>query len=961
MSTRPADALPTADCPSDERIARHLAAPSLTPDGERIIAHTEGCDRCRARVGEALRAQQAATAPGAPESTSGRPALRPGLAFGEYELGEPIGAGATAQVYLARHPSLDRQVALKLVALPETPSAREHTAARALREGRALAKLTHPNVVTVHTVGEAHGYAYVAMELVRGGTLRAMASRPPASAAEVRARLATLVLAGRGLAAAHRSGLVHRDFKPDNVLLTETGVPRVTDFGLAREAEGSQETSFDTVSGEFEDAATRLTRSGAVVGTPAYMAPEQLEGHPATALSDQFAFCVTASECLLGARPFEAPPAGSRRFARGPLRPFPRQSVVPRAVVRLLWRGLEPAPAARHPSLESLLDALEREARPPRRWRWAALPVGLAVLVATAVTWSQHQAKVRAERCADAARWTGVWDAARKAERSGAFAATGKPFAAAAAMQVIASIDRFTQSWSDLERQRCLSPEADGRGDRAYETLCLSQRRHDLVALIDALCRPTPEGVGRVSDLSATVAPASSCLVAPSPTARPPLEETASKERDAVQDLIARSRVNRQVGDLADAERQGREALSQARALAQAPLEAEAGLALGWALRDLEKREEATTVLFAAVMLAEKTGLFALAAQVWLTMATIDRSGTQVASERWLELADVAIARAGSPWELEAQAMSERGYSLVLHGRFDGAIALQEKATAVLTRHLGAESPTALKSTGRLASSLGMMGRCTEAEPLLRQNLARRRVALSPLHPETLQILETLAICLQRTGRAEESLPLFDELLRGRAQLSGPESPPYAVALSNYAGALHDLHRFPEALELVERAWAIKVKAFGPTDPRVARQLMDVGIVLRSMGRSAEALESLHRARDLFEQSPGDGPFQGAEVRLEAAGVLAVLKRWEPLLEELEPLERLPDAQAKLLGGSAAELRARALLGLGRTAAAEKQLVRAVAMPLSDVYRAADRDRAQAALDGLRARPPRGP
>ncbi|MBX7099018.1 MAG: tetratricopeptide repeat protein, partial [Myxococcaceae bacterium] len=583
-----------------------------------------------------------------------------------------------------------------------------------------------------------------------------------------------------------------------------------------------------------------------------------------------------------------------------------------------------------------------------------AAPLGLAVLVAAGLSWSQHQAQIRAERCADAARWTGVWDEARRAELTRAFEATAAPFATAAAAQVVASLDRSTQSWSDLERQRCLTPTTEAQGDRAYETLCLSQRRHDLVTLIDALCRPTVDVVSRVSDLSTVVAPAASCLVAPSPTARPVLEVNGAGKLEEVQDLLSRSKVARQVGALADAERDAREALRLARERALPPLEAEAGLALGWTLRDMEQRPAATEALFAAALLAEKTGLFALAAQVWLTMATIDRSGTQVESERWLALADVAIARAGTPWELEALAMSERGYSLVLHGRYDGAIALQEKATEVLNRHLGASSPTALKSTGRLALSLGMLGRCAEAEPLLRQTLATRRAALSPLHPETLQVLETLAICLQRTGRAAESVPLFEELLRGREQLSGPESPTYAVTLSNYAGALHELHRDEQALELVERSLAIKTKAFGATHPRVARQLMDLGILKRSLGRFREALQTLHQARDIVESSPGDGPFQGAEIRLEAAEALLGLKQYDAMLKELEPLDQLPEAQGKLLGGTAATLRAQAYLGLGRVDGAVKQLERAISMPLSDVFQKKDLERAQQLLESLR-------
>jgi hypothetical protein len=286
-------------------------------------------------------------------------------------------------VYKAHDPKLNRVVAVKLLRPRSDASATDHLSLRMLREARAMARLRHPNVVAVYDVGDVGDQVFVAMEYVLGGTLSSWLAEKPRSWREI---LAMYVSAGRGLAAAHDAGLVHRDFKPDNVLVGRDGEVRVTDFGLARSAEGKRTSLHDSPAIPSEpELGSDLTNTGVLVGTPAYMSPEQMRREPATFRSDIFSFCASLYEALHGVRPFEGATLGVLRsnVASGRMRKAPRQSRVPAMVRRALVRGLHPQPEERFPSMHLLIDALERAARP--RWR-AVVAVTGAALTALGLT-----------------------------------------------------------------------------------------------------------------------------------------------------------------------------------------------------------------------------------------------------------------------------------------------------------------------------------------------------------------------------------------------------------------------------------------------------------------------------------------------------------------------------------------------------------------------------------------------
>ena len=352
---------------------------------------------CSTSVGERA-GFDAVTGPAAPDRAARHPQhapeLAPGTQLGKYRIVQQLGAGGMSTVWDARDIELDRRVALKLL------STGDHRA-RMLREARAMARLRHPNVLTVFDAETLAGRDVIVMELIDGESLASWLGRPHTRDEIVSALLA----AGRGLAAAHAAGIVHRDFKPHNVLLDVSGRIVVTDFGLARAAGEALEPTPRAApiacgSGEQRDRSSTppfdsapapgaldvtLTATGAVLGTPAYMAPEQMAGAVTDARTDQFSFCVALWEALSGERPFpgETMAEIAAALAVGAPRSLER---IPRRLRHLLARGLAHDPAARWPSLDALLAAIERAWRRPRRIAVGTATVLALIAIAALVT-----------------------------------------------------------------------------------------------------------------------------------------------------------------------------------------------------------------------------------------------------------------------------------------------------------------------------------------------------------------------------------------------------------------------------------------------------------------------------------------------------------------------------------------------------------------------------------------------
>ena len=365
-----------------------LARGELSPlETHAAQEHLDRCPSCREVLGTVLRAsmlarpeRSEAAAHGAFDPALAPPdasAFMPGTTVGRYVVIEPLGVGGMGVVLLARDPELDRRVALKLIR-PAASAEHGQTLHDRLRlEARAMARLSHPSVVAVYDVGQIGEVIFVAMEYVRGANVRQWLDASPRSWREV---LDVFVRAGRGLAAAHAAGLVHRDFKPDNVLVADDGSVRVADFGLARLESLPAEAAPGVASTKVVPPPATATASSLFMGTPAYMAPEVLAGGRADARSDLFSFCVSLYEALYGQRPFPSRSSSPGGEVRDP----PRGNAIPAWVRRPLLQGMHARPEERPSSMEALLSDLGRERA--RRRKWMSLAVLALLGVAALMT-----------------------------------------------------------------------------------------------------------------------------------------------------------------------------------------------------------------------------------------------------------------------------------------------------------------------------------------------------------------------------------------------------------------------------------------------------------------------------------------------------------------------------------------------------------------------------------------------
>jgi len=414
-------------------------------------------------------------ASGDPRAT---PAPAVGGQIGKYEIVRPLGSGGMGVVWAARDPDLDREVAIKLL---RGADASTELRTRLLREARAMARLKHPNVLTVYEVGSDGPRDFIAMELVDGVSLDLwLRDRPPA-----REVWDALLAAGRGLAAAHAAGLVHRDFKPHNVLRSRDGRVLVTDFGLAR-GSASLDDTLDAAGGApgAGDSVldVQLTTTGQLLGTPAYMAPEQFTGDTPDPRTDQFAFCITAWEALSGERPYRGTTIEElqRETAAGAAG---KDGKLPGPVRRVLVRGLSPARAERWPDMNALLRALERARG---TWRTRARVIAPAFGLAAA-------ALVLATRPGG---HTTAPDACVPGDQ--VFATAWSPSARAdllakhpGATDVAALLDRSRETWLAGYAQACTRAPAQ----RVAAVDCYVSRRDDVAVLVEVLQRFAPDAL----------------------------------------------------------------------------------------------------------------------------------------------------------------------------------------------------------------------------------------------------------------------------------------------------------------------------------------------------------------------------------------------------------------------------------------------------------------------------------
>ena len=420
-------------------------------------------------------AETEAERPGAPAA----PAVEAGAQLGKYKLERMLGAGGMGVVWAA---TIRISSGRSRSSCCGSPMRSETQRTRLLREARAMARLKHPNVLTVYEVGTAAGVDYIAMELVDGGSLGEWLANAPAREHVI----AALLAAGRGLAAAHEAGIVHRDFKPENVLRDNKGNVYVTDFGLAF---GHVEDGPELVpiavgavgSGRPVDSVldSPLTQTGVLIGTPAYMAPEQFAGKAAGPRSDQFAFCVTAWEALTGERPFrgksleELRKAAAAGVGRAP-------QLAPR-VYSVLARGLSPDPEQRFPDIPILLDELEQALRPqPPRRRRLMLGLGVASLVGALAIGAFALRSSHPSDCAPADEvFAPAWGADRKHDILKTHP-TGS-------IAVFAILDETRQVWKTAYQEVCAKPASS---DRHEQLGCLLEVRDELAGSVKELAKP---------------------------------------------------------------------------------------------------------------------------------------------------------------------------------------------------------------------------------------------------------------------------------------------------------------------------------------------------------------------------------------------------------------------------------------------------------------------------------------
>ncbi|MBN1209733.1 MAG: serine/threonine protein kinase [Myxococcaceae bacterium] len=827
---------------------------------------------------------------------------------GRYLILERVGQGGMGVVYAAWDPDLGRRVAIKLLRTDKQHAeGRTVGQARLLREAQAMARVSHPHVISVYDVSTLGDSVFIAMEFVDGGTLKKWVKERPRSWREV---LDVFTAAGRGLAGAHAAGLVHRDFKPDNVLIGKDGRVRVTDFGLARLAEeeaGAGPPALPaTATLEESPEMAQLTQEGLVVGTLKYMSPEQLHGATPDARSDQFSFCVALYWALYGDWPFDRPRSLARGADSGPgssnkgtSRPSqrpglprsidpdtgafepPRDSKVPDFIRKALMRGLSPESKDRFASMDALLARLEYR---PRRNRMAAAAASLLLVTgASGYAWYAHQASQRqALLCTGAEqKLAGLWDDGARRQVTEALVATGKPGATDVASRVTRMLDGYARDWVAASAEACRATRI--RGEQTEEllslrVLCLERRLKDVKAVTGVLAAADAELVEKAVDTVSLLPSLRSCsdVASLSQVEPPPGSPQAREELERISGQVAQVKALTDAGRYKQAMEVAEPAVKAASALGYRPLEAEALLWLGTleARRDEPQAAERRLIQALWAALASRSDeVQARAATMLVYVVGGDSKRFDVALQ-WSDMAKATLRRMGDNEDIESDLFKNLGVAYAAQRRNVDSLAAFDRALQLADKALGPEHVRRSLILGNMGSIYKREGRLEEASRVLSEALAIRERVSGPSHPLGGVLHYSLAqimIHLRDYGKAQAHARRALEI---DVATFGPQHPQVGGTYDVVGTVYLEDKKYREALEAYQQALEIKEKTLGGEHEDVSYSACGVARSLLGLGEPARAIPLFERALTISPPDPalrGDAYFGMAQA-LEAQG-----------------------------------------------------------------------------------------
>jgi tetratricopeptide (TPR) repeat protein/tRNA A-37 threonylcarbamoyl transferase component Bud32 len=867
------------ECLDEEDVLRLFEGQVTADEQARLDRHIDGCPGCLELVAEAARGVAAQG-----EAPADR--VEPGLVVHDrYEILERIGVGATGVVHAAFDQVLDRKVALKVLRTDRVAFDDTRAQARLVREAKILARLSHPNVTIVHDVWQgSDGGVVMAMELVAGSTLRDWLERsPPPSRDEI---LAVFLSAGRGLAAAHAAGVVHRDFKPDNVLIGADGRVRVTDFGLAHSAPHEATTAVTQPIGAAIDESVSH-----VAGTPRYMAPEQCDGGAADVRSDQFAFMVTLYEALYRRPPFSVTSAAARLAEiRQGARSLPARDGVTRPLRAALRRGLQADPARRFPSMSALCDAITPAPRQRSRLVAGSVISGVAAAWLGAAMLAPAQ-DPSAPSCESAAqRLAGVWDDAVR--RDLAAAMSHAPELQARWRDIERELSALTVDWSARHDAACAAAQApDGvEQERAAAVLrCLDDSAEWIQAVTHMAARADPRTLallGRRGLLGRVIERCDRPEVAREHTLMP--DDPAARQRVIeLRFQLYEVPMLQAEGQLDEALAVAARAVDEAEDIGFAPVLAEALRQRGIAEHKLGALEDAQKSLELALATAETSRHDVEIAQIWMALAVLDIARARLdQASRSLDRATAfmvrfplsprtmaglnrvraailgALGRHREAIAVEAETLAyheseaddelyvanslvAQANAYTLLGEWEPALALNRRTLAIRTRLLGADHTRVAGVLNNIGELLLEQGDHAGARDHLQRALAIREGPGKGSAVEVSHVLVNLGALERALGRPEAARDHLERALALREGTLGAHHILVGGALGRL-GSLHvEMGEVDAGWPMLERAWTIHDRALGSSHPSTALSLLALAEAELARGQSARALTHL--------------------------------------------------------------------------------------------------------------------